>query len=183
VGGIGSGFGGTLSQNLNEVKPPEVAQRILLFLLPDQIRDSIAGDLYELYTTVIVPSCGINKARLWYWHQVVCTMRLFFRLRKDPQNALTLWKGWIHMSKPTREAVPLHPGISMHHIQVGSGVAGLLFVFAIVFCFAVGIPAMRGLLVIIAILGILGSGLLFYWHKRHALKIQSLHLHQNEQNR
>lgn len=76
-----------------------------------------------------------------------------------------------------------HPGISMHHIPVGGGVAGLLFVFATVFIFAVGIPAIRGLLIITGILGILGSGLVLYWHKRHALKIQSLHLHEEKQKR
>jgi len=87
------------------------------------------------------------------------------------------------MSKPTREAVPFHPGISMHHIQVGGGLAGFLFVFATVFSFAVGIPAMRGLLVITTILGILGAGLVFYWHKRHAIKIQRLDLHEEKRNR
>jgi len=87
------------------------------------------------------------------------------------------------MSKPMRDAVTLHPGISMHHIPVGSGAVGFLFVFATVFIFAVGIPAIRGLLVITAILGILGSGLVLYWHKRHALKIQSLHLDEQKQKR
>jgi hypothetical protein len=180
VGGIGSDYGGTLSHHFNEIKPPVVAQRLLLFFLPDHVSDSIAGDLFELYTTVIVPSCGINKARLWYWHQVVSTMRLFLRFRQDPQNALTLWKGRIRMSKPTREPLSLHPGISMHHIQVGGGIAGFLFAFAIVFCFVVGIPAMRGLIVVIAILGTLGSRIMFRWHKRHAIKIQRLDLHEKE---
>ncbi len=87
------------------------------------------------------------------------------------------------MSKPMHDEAAPHPGISMHHIPVGSGIAGFLFVFATVFIFVVGIPAVRGLLIITGILGILGSGLVFYWHKRHALKIQSLHLHEDEQNR
>jgi len=164
-------------------KPPEIAQRLLLFLLPDQIRDNVTGDLSELYSAVIVPSCRISRARLWYWRQVVCSMRLFFTFRKNPQTALKVWKGRIDMSKPMRDAVTLHPGIQMHHIPVGSGVAGFLFVFATVFIFAVGIPAIRGLLVITAILGILGSGLVLYWHKRHALKIQSLHLDEQKQKR
>jgi hypothetical protein len=77
----------------------------------------------------------------------------------------------------------LIPLILKPHIPVGSGVAGFLFVFATVFIFAVGIPAIRGLLVITGILGILGSGLLFYWHKRHALKIQSLHPHEEKLKR
>jgi len=166
-----------------KAKPPETAQRLLLLLLPDQVRDNITGDLSELYTAVIVPSCGIFRARLWYWRQVVCSMRLFFRFRRNPQAALELWKGRSHMYKPMREAVAYHPGISMHHIQVGSGVAGFLFVFATLFIFGVGVPAIRGLLVITGILGILGSGFVLYWRKRHALKIQSLDLHKEKQDR
>ncbi len=177
-----------MSQNYDRkpsisAKPPEIAQWLLLFLLPDQVRDNVTGDLSELYSAVIVPSCGISRARLWYWRQVVCSMRLFFRFRENPQTALKLWKGRIDMAKPMRGAVRLHPGISMHHIPVGSGVAGFLFVSATVLIFAVGLPAIRVLLVITGILGILGSGLIFYWHKRHALKIQSIHLHEEKQKR
>ncbi len=164
-------------------RPPRIAQWLLLFLLPRQVRENIAGDLSELYAAVIVPSCGIARARLWYWRQVACSMRLFFRFRKNPQPALELWKGQIHMSKPMSDGVSHHPGISMHHIPVGGGVAGFLFVFATVFIFAVGIPAIRGLLVITAALGILGAGLVLYWHRRHALKIQSLHLDEEKQDR
>ncbi len=94
-----------------------------------------------------------------------------------------LSKGRMDMSKPTRDGFDPHPGISMHRIPVGSGIAGFLFVFATVFIFAAGIPAIRWLLVITGILGILGSGLVLYWHKRHALKIQPLHLHEEKQNR
>ncbi len=177
-----------MSRNSNrrartEAKPPEIAQRLLLILLPDQVRDNIIGDLSELYTAVIAPSCGISRARLWYWRQVLFSMRFLFRFHKNPQPALELWKGRVHMSKPMADAVSHHPGISMHHIRVGSGVAGFLFVFATVFIFAVGVPIIRGLLVITGILGILGSGLVFYWHKRHAPKIQLLDLHEEKQNR
>jgi hypothetical protein len=35
----------------------------------------------------------------------------------------------------------------------------------------------RGLLVITGAFGILGSGVLYYWHKQHAVKIRSLNLH------
>ncbi len=164
-------------------KPPEIAQRLLLFLLPDQVRDHIVGDLSELYTALIVPSRGISRARFWYWRQVLCSVRLFFRLRKNPQPALELWKGRMRMSKPMPDAVTLHPGISMHRIPVGSGVAGFLFVLATIFIFAVGVPVIRGLLVVTGILGILGSGLVLYWHKRHAPKIQLLDLHEEKRNR
>ncbi len=171
------------SQARIPAKPPEIAQRLLMYLLPDQVRDYVTGDLSELYSTAIVPRCGITRARLWYWRQVACSLRLFFKFRKNPQPALNLWKGRIDMSKPIGDVGTPHPGISMHHIPVGSGVAGLLFVFATVFIFAVGIPAIRGLLVLTGILGILGAGLVLYWHKRHALKIQSLHLDEEKHDR
>lgn len=69
-----------------------------------------------------------------------------------------------------------HPGISMHHIPV-EGAVGLLFVFATVFVFGVGVPAIREILVLIAPLAGLAFGILAYWHKGHSVKIESLNLH------
>ena len=160
------------------VKPPEIAQRLLLFLLPDQVRDNVSGDLTEIFSTVIVPSCGIFRARLWYWRQVVCSMRFFLRFRKSPQAVLS---GRMLMDSPRTNAGGYHRGIRMDRIPV-EGPIGLLFVFATVFIFGIGIPAVRELFVITGILGILGSGILLYWHKRHAPKIQLLDLHKRKQN-
>jgi hypothetical protein len=162
---------------MKNARPPEIAQRLLQLLLPDQIRDDISGDLYELYNGVIVPSWGIFRARFWYWRQVLCLMPLFFRFRRHPKPALELWKGRIHMDKSMRDALALHPGISMHHIGVGGGIAGLIFVLGTVYLFGIGIPAIRGLLAITAILGIVGARFLYRWRKRHAPKIDSLDLH------
>jgi hypothetical protein len=64
----------------------------------------------------------------------------------------------------------------IHHIPV-EGAAGLLFVFGVVLIFGVGIRAVREMLVVTIPLGILGLGILVYWHKRHPLKIQTLDLH------
>ena len=75
----------------------------------------------------------------------------------------------------TESAVARHPGISISHIPV-EGAVGLLFVIATASVFAGGIPAIRELLVLVAPLGIAGSGLLLYWHKRHPLKLQTLNL-------
>jgi hypothetical protein len=36
----------------------------------------------------------------------------------------------------------LHPGISVHHIQVGGGIAGLIFTVGSVVVFLLGIPAL-----------------------------------------
>jgi hypothetical protein len=186
VGGVGSGNGETMSekspfearrQERATAKPPETAERLLLCLLPDPVRDNVSGDLSEIFSAIIVPSCGISRARLWYWRQVICSMRLFFEFRKNPQAALEFWKGGIHMYKPMHNAATYHPGISMHHISVGSDVPGLLFVFATLFIFGVGIPAFLVLLLISGTLGLLASRVILNWHKHHTLEIQTLNLH------
>jgi hypothetical protein len=159
-------------------KPPEIAQRLLLFLLPDQLRDNVSGDLTEIFTAVMVPSCGIFRARVWYWRQVVCSMPFFLRFPKSPQAPL---KGRMLMDSPRTNEVRYHRGIRIDRIPV-EGAIGLLFVFATVFIFGIGIPAVRELFVITGILGILGSGILLFWHKRHALKLQLLDLHKKKQN-
>ncbi len=83
------------------------------------------------------------------------------------------------MIETTKDKPPAyHPGISMHKIPV-EGLVGLLFVFATIFIFGVGVPAVRELLVVTGILGILGSGLLLFWHRRHTRKIQTLDLHRS----
>jgi hypothetical protein len=69
-----------------------------------------------------------------------------------------------------------HPGISISHIPV-EGSAGLLFVFATIFIFVVGIQAIREMVAITAPLAMLALGILAYWHKRHPMKIQGLNLH------
>jgi hypothetical protein len=60
-------------------KPPQAGEGLLLFLLPEEIRDNVCGDLSEIFSVDIVPSCGIFRARLWYWRQVICSLRLLFR--------------------------------------------------------------------------------------------------------
>ncbi len=80
------------------------------------------------------------------------------------------------MDRPIVQVSEYHRGISMHHIPV-QGAVGLLFVFATLFIFGVGIPACRELLLFTGSLGILGSGVLLYWHLRHPFKNQALDLH------
>jgi hypothetical protein len=165
------------TQERMSAKPPEAAERLLLRLLPEQVRDNVSGDLSEIFSLAIVPSCGIFRARLWYWRQVVCSMRLSFRFRNNPQAALELWKGRLHMHKTMQSAATFHPGISIHHISVGSDVPGLLFVLATVFIFGIGIPAFLVLLAVSGIIGIFASRIILYCHKRHALDIQTVDLH------
>jgi hypothetical protein len=168
----------TGTQMRTAAQPPEIAQRLLRFLLPDQLRDNVSGDLSEIFTAVIVPGCGIFRARIWYWRQVVCSMRYFFRFSKRAQAAA---KGRIIMDSPRTNEVRYHRGIRIDRIPV-EGAIGLLFVFATVFIFGIGIPAVRELFVITGILGILGSGILLFWRKRHALKLQLLDLHKKKQS-
>ncbi len=128
---------GTSHSTLNRgmARPPRAAERLLLILLPDPVRDNICGDLSEIFSIVIVPGCGAFRARLWYWRQVISSMRLFFRFRRNPQAALELWKGRFPMQKRLHVAAAFHPGISMHHIPVGGSLAGFLFVLATIFIF------------------------------------------------
>ncbi len=68
-----------------------------------------------------------------------------------------------------------HRGISIHHIPV-EGAVGLLFVFATVFIFGAGVPAVREIFVLTIPLGVLALGFLRYWHKHHSVKIESIGL-------
>jgi hypothetical protein len=70
-----------------------------------------------------------------------------------------------------------HPGISIHHIPV-EGAVGLLFVFGTVIAFGAGVPAVREIFILTAPLGVLVLGILRYWHKHHAVKIEALNLHE-----
>jgi hypothetical protein len=72
-----------------------------------------------------------------------------------------------------------HRGISISHIPV-EGTAGLLFVFATIFIFVVGIPAVREMVLFTAPLGILALGILHYWHRRHSVGIEPLNLHEQK---
>jgi hypothetical protein len=72
-----------------------------------------------------------------------------------------------------------HRGISISHIPV-EGTAGLLFVFATVFIFVVGIAAVREMLLFTVPLGILALAILLYWHKRHPVGIEPLNLHERK---
>jgi hypothetical protein len=166
----------TGSQKATTARPPQTAERLLLYVLPEPIRDDVSGDLSEMFGLTMVPRYGVLRARLWYWRQVVCAMGLAFRSRKNPQASLEVWKGRRQLHRIAHASATLHPGISMHHIPVGSGVPGLLFVLATLFIFGVGIPAFLVLLSISGIVGIVVSRLILYWHRHHALDIQPLDL-------
>ncbi len=86
------------------------------------------------------------------------------------------------MDRPVANAVAYHRGISISRIPV-EGAVGLLFVLATGLIFGIGVPAIREILVVTVPLGILGSGILLYWHKRHPREIQALDLHNKNRPR
>jgi hypothetical protein len=162
----------------HSAKPPRSGEWLLLFVLPNEIAECVSGDLAEIFETVILPASGRFRAGLWYWRQVFYSMRLFFRFHANPRSTLESWKGQIKMEIPRSYGVTYHSGIRIDKIRV-QGAMGLLFVFATLFIFGVGIPAVRGFAAISGALGILGAGVVYYWHKKHALKIGPLNLHES----
>ena len=150
------------------IRPPKAAEWLLSLFLSDENLDFVSGDLAEIFETVILPTYGPAQAKFWYWNQVVRSVGFFLRRRM-----LKSWKGSTNMDK-LGDAAEYHRGIRVDRIPV-EGAVGLLFVFATLFIFGVGIPAVRGLLLITGSLGIFGSGILYFWHKHHHKKFQSLH--------
>lgn len=51
--------------------PPQLAEKILYFVLAKKARQSLPGDLQEEYRTIILPKFGKKYADLWYWKQVI----------------------------------------------------------------------------------------------------------------
>jgi len=82
---------------------------------------------------------------------------------------------------PLTDAARIHPGISLSHIPV-EGAIGLIFVIATGLIFGIGIPAVRWILAVTLPVGIMGSGILIYWHKHHPVRIQGLDLLKQKRN-
>ena len=64
-------------------------------------------------------------------------------------------------SKPLKT----HPGIRIEKIPV-KGAAGLIFALGVMFIFWVGVPAVRGFLILGAIGGLAATAALLWWRKR-----------------
>ncbi len=159
------------------ISPPRSAERLLLFLLPGEVGEVVAGDLAEVFESVVLSCSSRLGARFWYWRQVLYAARLSLRFRTNPQSTLASWKGRIKVENPRAASPVYHPGISLHNIPVRGGM-GLLFALGTVYIFG-GIPAVRTMGAIAAAFGVVGSCLLYFWHKRHAVKICSLELHKS----
>ncbi len=70
------------------------------------------------------------------------------------------------MKKPLLASnIEFHQGIRIDKIPV-EGIPGLLFVAATVITFFGGILAVREFLLITAIPGVIGAGILYYWHNQ-----------------
>ena len=160
------------------IKPPKTADRLLALIVSEQDLDFVSGDLAEIFEAAILPAYGPARAKLWYWKQVVLSTGFFLICRMRSQSPLPAWKGRVNIMKTPNQGVESHPGIRIDKIPV-HGAMGLLFMFATLFIFGAGIRAVRSLFLIAAVFGILGSFLLYFWHKRHAVKIRALSLHEN----
>jgi len=64
-----------------------------------------------------------------------------------------------------------HPGISMHRLQVGGGVAGFIFAIGSVLIFLLGIPAFWGFL---GLALVAGTGIALLLRRRKGLKITTI---------
>lgn len=60
--------------------------------------------------------------------------------------------------------IEYHPGIRIDKIPV-EGTAGFIFVAATLLIF-LSIPAVRGFLLITGTFGVLGAGILYFWHNQ-----------------
>jgi hypothetical protein len=72
--------------------PPKTAKFILL-LVPKRYREHLVGDLEEEYLTIVLPEYGSQKARFWYWLQVVFSIApIVWSRLKGIVGAAWLWK-------------------------------------------------------------------------------------------
>ena len=129
-----------------------IGQGIFLFLMIS----SICALLYANLVLMLVFGWGIAGG-------IVAGLLLFARHTGS------------HPPPVVDDALGVHRGISMHHIPV-EGAVGLLFVIGTCLIFALGIPAVRGILVVTVPLGVVGAAGLVYWHKRHPVKVETLGL-------
>ncbi len=56
---------------MTHANPPRSLETLLVALLPARDRDTISGDLLELYREDHLPRKGRNRANLWYARQVI----------------------------------------------------------------------------------------------------------------
>ncbi len=63
------------------IPPPMHANLLLSFCLSRTEREHILGDLEEEYRKYILPRFGFQKARMWYWWQVITSITPVIILR------------------------------------------------------------------------------------------------------
>jgi hypothetical protein len=85
---------GDESRQERPIRPPRIAERLLVMFLSKEDRECVSGDLAEMYRTVISSKACSTKAKLWYWKQVITSIGFFLlrRLRAASSlGALPLW--------------------------------------------------------------------------------------------
>ena len=73
----------------SEHRPPRLARWLASWLVPEEVRDAVLGDLEESYDTLRRSGRGWLSARLWYWRHVVHIdlIRLRSEVRRDRRSA------------------------------------------------------------------------------------------------
>jgi len=69
------------------LRPPSLADWLLILLAPRRIRDAVLGDLREEYSRYAVAERGPTRARLWYWKQVLGVLSHY----RSPLRVLAPW--------------------------------------------------------------------------------------------
>lgn len=69
-------------------------ERVLSLVVPEDLRESIVGDLVEESDGYIAPARGLWRARLWLWRQVLGSLPAIVRQRWDSEGAMDMrmWK-------------------------------------------------------------------------------------------
>ena len=83
---------GSEPERFTHVFPPKVAELILYFMLPKELRESLPGNLEEEYRTIILPKFGKRAASIWYWKQVFASAAPVVRSRLGKWIAIA-WFG------------------------------------------------------------------------------------------
>lgn len=68
------------------------------------------------------------------------------------------------------------PEINAHRIRVGGNAGGAIFAVGIVVAFYVAFPELRFFFYLGIPLGAVIAGILYRWHKRHAVDVTELHI-------
>jgi len=116
--------------------PGPLARVALCFLLPTRRREELVGDLIEEAETVILPTSGQQRARRWFWRQVLTSASPLYARRAAKEAQMLRWR-WMFI------VVLLIAGLLMAlDASVFTAAPGVLCLVAM----AIFVPAATGLI-------------------------------------